>query len=303
MSTSTLVLAPRRAGLLARAADYVDLTRPRIVSLVLVTVTVGAYVGGWGWPSAWLLVHLLLGTALVAASAGAMNQALERAADARMPRTENRPLPTGRLRPIEAVTFGLASGAAGVAWLLTGVGLWPALLGLATWALYVGVYTPLKRLTSANTAIGAVGGALPVLMGWTAAGGQLGAESLTLFTIVYLWQFPHFMAIAWLYRAQYAAADLKMLPVVDPSGGRTARQAVLGAAAVWAASLVPAVQWISADRAPLYLVGATVLGLAQLALAVRFGRRLDETSARALLRASLVYLPALLSLLVIAPLW
>jgi protoheme IX farnesyltransferase len=280
--------------------DYVDLTRPRIGAMVLVTVTVGAVLGTWGLPSPMLLLHALAGTALVAASAGALNQWLERDSDRRMPRTAQRPLPAGRMHAVEAVGFGLLSAALGLTWLAVAVNVRTALLGLATWVLYVWVYTPLKSRTPANTAVGAVAGALPVLMGWAAVGGRFDLSAATLFLIVYLWQFPHFMAIAWMYRDQYAAAGLKMLSVVDPSGRRAGRQAVTGAAALLAVSLLPAWNLVGPDRALVYLLGAALLGLAQLALSVSFGRRLDETSARRLLRASLVYLPGLLSLLMLA---
>lgn len=294
MSTSTLVYAERTTAV-SRLRDYIDLTRPRISALVLVTVTVGAVAGGWGFPRPLLLAQVLAATALVAASAGAANQWLERACDGLMPRTADRPLPSGRMSGTEALAFALITGMGGVVWLALAVGVLTAALGLATWLLYVGVYTPLKSRSAANTAVGAVAGALPILMGWTAAGGRLDLEAATLFGIVYLWQFPHFMAIAWLYREQYARAGLKMLSVVDPSGRRAGRQAVVSAAALLAVSLLPAL-W-HGDQ--LYLVGALLLGVAQIVVAVAFSRRLDESSARGLLRASLVYLPAVLALLTI----
>lgn len=295
MSTSSLVYAQRRATTLSRLRDYVDLTRPRISAMVLVTVTVGAVAGGWGFPHPMLLAQALAATALVAASAGAANQWLERTSDARMPRTENRPLPSGRMSGAEALAFAAIAGVGGVVWLALAVGALTATLGLATWLLYVGAYTPLKSRSAANTAVGAVAGALPIVMGWTAVGGRLDLEAATLFGIVYLWQFPHFMAIAWLYRRQYAEAGMKMLSVVDPSGRRAGRQAVVSAAALLAVSLLPAL-W-HGDK--LYLLGALLLGVAQTALAVAFSRRLDEGSARGLLRASLVYLPVVLALLTI----
>ena len=297
MSTSALSFAARRAGFLARVGDYVELTKPRIAVLVLVTVAISAYVGRWGALDGALLLHALLGTALVAASASALNQWLERRTDALMPRTVDRPLPAGRLSSAEVLTFGLATivlGAAYLAWL---VNLTTALLGVVTWLLYVWVYTPLKSRTTANTTIGAVAGAMPVLMGFAAAGAPLGLEAATLFLIVYLWQFPHFMAIAWLYRRDYEGAGLQMLTVVDPTGRRAGLQALLAAVALLPVSLLPAGLQLGGL---VYFGGALVLGLGQLVLALAFMRRLDEVSARALLRASLVYLPGLWFLLMLA---
>ncbi|MGE0607800.1 MAG: heme o synthase [Pirellulales bacterium] len=296
MSTSTLAYERRRVGLLTRARDYVDLTRPRIALMVLITVAVGAVAGSWGPPDVRLLLHAAIGTTLIAASAGALNQWLERETDARMDRTAGRPLPSGRLSAWQAVTFGLATAALGLAWLAAAVNIGTALLGAVTWLLYVWVYTPLKSRSPSNTAVGAVAGAMPVLMGWAAVGGPLDLHAATLFLIVYLWQFPHFMAIAWLYRRQYALAGLQMLPVVDPSGRRAGAQAVVAGALLVVVSLIPASHLLSPARAPWYLLGAVVLGIAQLLLAVRFKQKLNDETARALLRASLVYLPSLLML-------
>ena len=297
MSTSAISYAGRRSGVLARLADYFELTKPKIAFLVLVTVAMSAFVADYGSPSALLLVHTLIGTTLVAASASAMNQWLERHTDALMPRTADRPLPAGRLHAAEVLVFGAVAIVAGVGYLAWMVNFLTALLGLATWLLYAWIYTPLKSRTPANTAVGAVAGALPVLMGWCSVGAPLGMEALTLFLIVYLWQFPHFMAIAWIYRQQYAQAGLQMLPVVDPSGRRAGIQALISALALLPVSLLPTAMHLAG---PAYLVGALLLGLGQLAIAVWFMRRLHEESARGLLRASLVYLPALWMLLVLA---
>ncbi len=297
MSTSTLEYVERRAGALARLADYVELTKPRISVLVLVTVAISAYVARWGAWDAMLLVHALIGTTLVAASASALNQWLERRTDALMPRTLERPLPAGRLTSGEVLAFGIATILLGLLYLIWFVNVPTAMLGLATWLLYVWVYTPLKSRTTANTTIGAVAGALPVLMGVAATGAPLGLEAATLFLIVYLWQFPHFMAIAWLYRRDYAAAGLQMLTVVDPTGRRAGVQAVLAALALLPVSLLPSAMHLGGA---VYLVGALGLGLAQFFIALRFAQRLDESSARSLLRASLVYLPGLWFLLMLA---
>ena len=297
MSTSTISYAERRAGALAKLADYVELTKPRISVLVLVTVAISAYVARWGVLDATVMIHALIGTALVAASASALNQWLERHTDALMPRTLDRPLPAGRLTGGEVLAFGVTTIVLGVVYLACLVNAVTAFFGIATWVLYVWVYTPLKRHTTANTTIGAVAGALPVVMGFAAAGAPLGLEAATLFLIVYLWQFPHFMAIAWLYRRDYGDAGLQMLTVVDPSGRRAGAQAVLGAVALLPVSVLPSALQLGGTA---YFAGALLLGVAQLVIAVRFMRRLDEASARGLLRASLVYLPGLWLLLMLA---
>ncbi|MBI3464070.1 MAG: protoheme IX farnesyltransferase, partial [Planctomycetes bacterium] len=284
---------------LARTADFIELTKPRIAALVLVTVAIAAFVAGNGLPDPWLLVHTLLGTSLVAASASAWNQLLERRTDALMDRTSDRPLPAGRLGGRAVVWFGLAAVALGVAYLALAVSLATAALGMATWIAYVALYTPLKSRSSLNTAVGAVAGAMPVLMGWTAGGGRLGLEAATLFLMVFLWQFPHFMAIAWMYREQYARAGLQMMTVVDPTGMRAGRQAVIAALALVPVSLLPALLGIAGGA---YFVWALLLGVGQTACAVAFWYRLDEAGARLLLRTSLVYLPSVLLSLVLDPL-
>ena len=295
MSTSTIAYEGR-SPLVARLGDYVELTKPRIAILELVTLSVAALLAGI---DGWLLVHALLGTALVASSASAFNQWLERHSDAQMPRTAERPLPAGRLGSFEVVLFGLVTLIAGVAYLTLKVNLLTAGLGLLTWITYVLVYTPMKYCTPMNTLVGAVAGALPILMGWTAMGQPLNLEGLTLFLVLFLWQFPHFMSIAWIYRQQYEAAGMRMLTVVDPSGMRAGAQAVIVALVLIPVSLVPAVHPL-ASSAFVYFAGALVLGVGQLMCAVLFLMKRDDASARRLLRASLVYLPALMLLLVLA---
>jgi protoheme IX farnesyltransferase len=299
MSSTSISFERRRAAWLLRVADYVELTKPKIAAMVLVTVGVAAFVADWGPPDAWLLVHTLVGTALVAASASALNQWLERDSDARMPRTADRPLPAGRLTRTQVVWFSAWTIAAGMAWLALAVNGTTAALGLLTWVLYVWVYTPLKARTTANTAVGAVAGALPVLMGWTAVGAPVDLRAWALFLIVFTWQFPHFMAIAWIYRDQYAAAGLKMLSVVDRSGYRAAAQAVVAALVLIPISLVPV---LARPAAEVYFAWAMLFGLAQLASAIAFFVQLNESSARRLLLASLLYLPAIMGLLVLGPL-
>ncbi len=300
MSTTTLTIDERQSATwLARAADYLELTKPRIAVMVLVTVAVAAFVADWGLPGVWLLANTLAGTALVAASASALNQWLERHTDARMARTADRPLPAGRLTSAQVLWFGAATMVLGILCLAWAVNLLTALVGLLTWVIYVWVYTPLKTRTPSNTAVGAVAGALPVLMGWTAVGAPLDLRAWSMFLIVFLWQFPHFMAIAWIYRRDYGAAGLKMLPVVDPSGYRAAAQAIVAALVLLPVSLVPA---LSRPAAELYFTWALLLGSAQLACAVSFMVQLNDASARRLLLASLVYLPAIMGLLLLGPL-
>jgi heme o synthase len=299
MSMSTLVIDDVRAARLDRVFDYVELTKPRIASLVLVTVAATMFVAGWGLPNPLILVHTLLGTALVAASASALNQWLERESDALMPRTASRPLPAGRLTGRQVIGFAVITILLGSVYLAATTNLLTALLGLLTWASYVWIYTPLKSRTSLNTVVGAVAGALPVLMGWAAVGAPLDLKAFSLFMILFLWQFPHFMAIAWIYRDQYGAAGLQMLTTVDPTGSRAGAQAVMCSLALLPVSLLPSVYGLSGAG---YALFALLLGVGQLACATAFLIQRSEGSARRLLWASLVYLPAILMLLIATPL-
>jgi len=300
MSTSSLVLERQRARLLVRAADYVELAKPRIATLVLVTVGVAYSAASWGQPHPWVLFNVLIGTALVAASASALNQYLERRQDALMSRTADRPVAAGRLAGVETMLVASAWLLVGCVYLTVSVGLRPATFGFLTWLLYVGVYTPLKQWTPLNTAVGAFAGAMPIFIGWTAGGARLDLRAGGLFLILFLWQFPHFMAIAWLYRKQYEAAGMKMLTVVDASGRWAGVQAVLAALVLVPSSLIPVLN-VPGLGGVVYAVAVAVLGAAQLACAVSFGWHRDERSARRLLRASLVYLPSLLLLLTLVP--
>ena len=305
MSTSTLAVGTRALQGLGRWKDYVELTRPRISVLVLVVVAAAAYVASWGQLDPWLMMHALLGTAWVAASASALNQWFEREGDARMDRTSDRPLPSGRMSGNQVMGFAVVTLVLGLAQLAWQVNLLTALLGLATWAIYGFAYTPLKTRTPHNTLVGAVSGALPVWMGWAAVSTtQLpwqDVRALSLLTLLFLWQFPHFMAIAWIYRDQYRQAGIRMWTVVDPTGRRAAVQAVLGALALLPISFVPAL-YLPVSMAGYYLLAAFALGLVQLAFAVRFFVCLNNQTARGLLRATLVYLPALLAVLVVVTL-
>ena len=282
-----------------KVAAYVSLTKPRIVVMVLVTVGVGFLLGARGSAHPATLSLTLLGTALVAGGASTLNQWMERARDARMRRTANRALPRGRLGAVEAASFGVGLGLAGTAILLWGANWLAAAVAVSTLLLYVFVYTPLKPWTTLNTAIGAIPGALPPVIGWAAATETLGIEAFALFLIVFLWQFPHFLAIAWIYREDYARGGLKMLPGVDPQGALTGRQATSYALALIPAGLLPATIGLAG---PVYFIGALVLGLLYLGAAIQFWTAVSESTARRLLRMSFCYLPLVLLLLVLNPL-
>lgn len=303
MSSSTVAIERSGAGWAARTADYVQLSKPRISCMVLTVVAASALLARWGQPDGWQVLHALIGTLLVATSAGALNHLGEWRRDALMPRTAKRPVPAGRLSGLEVAAFAGVCAVGGLGYLGIVVNWTAAAWGLACWFVYVWIYTPLKPVTAANTTVGAVAGALPVLIGWSAVGGTLNVfadpRGLTLFLILFLWQFPHFMAIAWLYRQQYAQAGLRMLTVVDPSGLQAAWQAVTTSLALLPVSLMTALL-TSAQGRWWYLAVTLLLGLVQLACAVLFLRQRSERNARRLLRATVLYLPALLLCLVAA---
>ncbi len=288
-------VASLRTTATARLADYLLLMKPRISLLVLLSVSAGYALGSTeGWRMA-LLGHALFGIALVATASSAFNQWLERESDALMARTQNRPLPSGRLSPAEVVLFGLVTGLSGIAWLAVFVDAVTAVLASLTLVLYVGVYTPLKRRTSFGTAVGAIPGAMPPVLGWAAAGAPLDAGAFSLFALLFLWQFPHFLAIAWIYRDQYARAGLKMLPARGQTPRVTGLMAVGYALALLPLSLFPAACGLAGNA---YLAVALLLSLAYLAAAVRFAKCESLPTARGLLLTSLVYLPLLLITLV-----
>ena len=279
-----------------RVGDYLQLARPRLAVLVLLTVGAGWLLAGGealGWGP---LLHALVGTALMFAGASALNQVLEHHTDALMPRTANRPLPAGRLSPLEALVLGGILSAGGLVYLLTTRQ--PLAAGLGAFALlsYVLIYTPLKRHTALNTLIGAIPGALPPVIGWAAARGRLDSGAMALFLIVFLWQVPHFLAIAWIYRDEYITAGLKMLPVADRNGVQTGRQMIRYTLFLIVASVVPCVlglaSWISG-------LGAVVLGGVFLYPAIVFTRTPTKEQARQVFLASLVFLPTLLLLFVL----
>ena len=242
------------------------------------------------------LVNALVGTGLVAAGAGVLNQVLERDVDALMRRTADRPIPAGRIDPDAALTLGVVVAVAGLAYLALTVNLLTSMLGAATLAAYVFVYTPMKRISSLATLIGAIPGAVPPMMGWTAARDSIDAGAWALFGILFLWQLPHFLAIAWMYRADYERGGFPMLPVLDPEGGRTARQMILYAAALVPVSLAPSALGLTGE---VYFLGALALGLAFLGFAFAFDRARSGRAARHLLLVSVIYLPAILAVMVL----
>ncbi len=274
-----------------RLADFVTLTKPEITFNVVITALVGFLAGAHGDVRLGPLVRALLGTALVAAGASTLNQWIERDLDAVMHRTVRRPLPAGRLTPRAGLLFGALLMAVGAAYLGLTTGSLAAALAVATVAGYLLVYTPLKRVTSLATVIGAVPGAIPPMIGWAAARGRLDAGAWVLFLILFFWQMPHFLALAALYRKDYARAGFRVLPVVDPDGASTARQSVLYTLALLIVSLLPAPLGIAGA---VYFFGALALGAGFLYHGVRLALEPEShASASGLFRYSLLYLPAL----------
>ncbi len=287
---SSPALAARRVV----AADYTELTKPRITTMVMLTALVGYVMASSGAVDTSGLAAMLAGTGLVAAGASVLNMVLERRTDALMHRTRERPIPSGRLRPIEASLFGMVLTTLGLALLAWLSGTPAAAVALVTWVSYLFFYTPLKTRTSLSTIVGAFPGALPPVIGWAAARGTIDPGAYVLFAILFLWQIPHFLAIAWIYREDYARGGLPMLPVVDPEGRMTGRQAVANSLALLLVSLAPAAAGMAGR---LYLGGAVVLGLLLTAAAVRVAVVRSLASARTLFLASIVYLATLNALL------
>jgi heme o synthase len=281
----------------ARLTDFYELTKPRMNFLVVVTTMVGFFMATRAPFTDWaLLVHTLVGTALAAAGASVLNQYVERGPDVLMRRTANRPLPAGRIAPIEALVFGVGLSAGGAFYLSAFVNGLTATLGVITIATYVFLYTPMKRWTTLCTVVGAVPGAIPPMMGWSAATNALPAEAWALFGILFFWQMPHFLAIAILYRDDYAAGGFKMLPVVDEGLVATGRQMLLYGLALVPVSLLPAGLRMAG---PLYAVAAVVLGFAFLGFGVACALRKGRADARKMFFASIIYLPLLLAALML----
>ncbi|MBI1722429.1 MAG: protoheme IX farnesyltransferase [Gemmatimonadetes bacterium] len=281
----------------ARLADFLALTKPRITLLVVLTTSVGFLAAAGSSADLVLLVHTLAGTALVAAAASALNQVAEREADAEMRRTARRPLPAGRLATGEAAVFGAALALSGALYLAAAVNPLASALAVLTAASYLLLYTPLKKVTSLATVVGAVPGAMPPMIGWAAARGTLGVEAWILFAIVFFWQMPHFLAIAAIYRHDYQRAGFRVLPVVDPAGASTGRQSALYGLALIPISLLPSFVGLAG---PGYFFAALLLGIGFVLLSVRLA--LDPSSlgkARSLFRFSLIYLPLLWTALLV----
>lgn len=280
-----------------RFADYLELTKPRIAVMALFTVGVGYVLAAGAATQVVVLFHTLLGAGLVAAGGSVFNQLLERRIDARMYRTMKRPLPAGRVSPVEAFLYGTALSVAGLVYLTLTVPAPAVVAAAVTLVSYVLIYTPLKTVTVWNTVIGAVPGALPPVIGWCAARGWSGLDgAFGLFLVIFLWQLPHFLAIAWMYREDYARGGLRMLPIADPSGTRTAWVMVVTCCALIPVGLLSVGLHVAG---PFAAIGCALFGLLFLREAVRFDRTRSDRQARRVLRASLLYLPAALGALLV----
>ncbi len=277
-----------------RALDFFELTKPRIVVMVLITTFVGFYLGIGAAADYVALFHTLLGTALVAGGTLALNQLMEREADAKMERTKMRPLPEGRVQPEEALIFGAAMTVGGLLYLALLVNALSAVVTCAIVISYLFAYTPLKMKTSLCMFIGAVPGALPPVIGWAAARNSVDLEAWVLFAIMFLWQMPHSLAIGWLYREDYAKAGFQLLPVLDPHGKSTGRQIVSNCLALLAVGLIPT---LIGFAGVVYFFSALALGAMFLWYGVALARSCSRDAARRLLFASLVYLPVLLAVM------
>jgi len=276
--------------------DYLELTKPRITVLILICTAVGYFFGS---PNAFhlaLFVHVLLGTALMASGTAALNQWYEADSDAKMRRTSKRPIPAGRIKRIDGLLFGVALSLAGFADLWFGTNALAAALGLFTLATYIFLYTPLKRRSAVCTTVGALPGAMPPLIGYAAASGRLDAWAFALFLILFVWQFPHFYAIAWMYRDDYARGGIRMLTVIEPDGECTARRIVACSILLIPISLVPRLLGMTGF---IYAAAAVAAGMGLIYIGVRLGRERTFSRARHVLLASVLYLPLVLALMVI----
>lgn len=274
--------------------DYVELTKPRIVVMVVLTTIAGFYMATAGALDSALLLYTALGTMLVVASANALNQLAEKEVDALMVRTENRPLPAGRMSSQEAALAGAIMFVVGMLFLGLGVNLYAAFLALVAWVNYVFFYTPLKRRSTVSTIVGAVSGAIPPVIGWLAVRPGLGPESLVLFLILFLWQFPHFMAIAWIYRDDYSRAGIRVLPLVDGGVGKTGGQIVGYGLALVPVCLMPTLLGVAGQ---IYFFGALVLAMLFLGFGIRMAVAMSDRTAKQLLYMSLLFLPAIFALM------
>lgn len=274
--------------------DYIELTKPRVTWLILMSTAVGFWFGAPGSIAWMVLLHAVIGTALIAGGTFTLNQWYEREADSRMNRTRQRPLPTGRILPWQALLFGILLSVVGFAQLYWGANPLTAWLGLFTEASYLGLYTPLKQRSWHSTTVGAVPGAMPPLIGFAAAANTLTWEAWALYAILFIWQFPHFYAIAWMYRDDYAKAGIRMLPVVEPDGASTARQILIASIVLVPVSLAPAYLNMAGM---VYIAGALLLGAGFFYSGWRVARERTVLRARSVLLTSVIYLPVLYGLL------
>jgi protoheme IX farnesyltransferase len=303
MKTAAIELHPNAAAEVcappsakARAAAYVELTKPRITSLIVLTSAAGFSLGSRGAVNYLTFAHAMIGIALLSSGIATLNQFMERDLDGLMRRTENRPLPSGRLVPFEALWFGIMLTVGAELYLALSVNVLTAVMGLTVITGYLFLYTPLKTRTSLSTAVGAFPGAMPPLMGWTAARGEVDVAAWVLFAILFLWQFPHFLAIAWMYREDYGRAGIRMLPVVEPDGRVTGQQIILYSLMLLPVSLLPTFLGISGR---FYFFAALMLGLLFLASSIRAALSKSNQHARQLLLASVLYLPLLFGVMVL----
>ena len=287
-----------RAAKHSRVRDYIELTKSLITWLIIMSTAVGYYFGHTGAWSLWPLIHTMIGTALIASGTAALNQWYECDADRQMRRTQSRPLPAGRLKSIEALWFGVGLAIVGGLELGLGVNWLSSGLGILTLMVYLFLYTPLKQKTWWSTTVGAVPGAMPPLIGFAAAADKLTPEACVLGAILFLWQFPHFYAIAWMYREDYSRAGIRMLPVVEPGGESTERQILFFSTILIPISLLP--KWMGMPGT-IYMVGVIALGLLFLYSGIRVALDRTKVRSRRVLLASVVYLPVLYALMVLDP--
>ena len=280
----------------SRLVDYWILTKPELTFLSVVTALTGYYLGAEGSIQASLLLHTLFGTALVGGGAGALNQYIEREYDGLMRRTENRPVPSGRVQPYEALLFGIILSIVGIAELVLFTNPLTGFLASVTLVSYIFLYTPLKRITPLSTIVGAFPGALPPVMGWTAARNEVNPEAVALFALLFVWQIPHFLSLAWMYRKDYARAGYRLLTVVEPEGNMASRQILAYTTLLVPLAVIP---WTLGMFGALYLILALLLSLAFLVVTVHLVRDRSNAAARQVFAGSLIYLPALMAIMVI----
>lgn len=275
-------------------ADYWELTKPNVTFMVIISTLGGFYLGAQNGLQLMLLLNTLVGSWLVAAGTNALNQLVERDIDAKMKRTRLRPLPAGRLSAQSVTMFAISISVIGIAYLSLAANLLTGLLAALTLASYVLIYTPMKRKTTLSTVIGAVPGALPAMGGWTAVRGEISSEAWVLFAILFFWQLPHFLAIAWIYREDYARGGFPVLPVVDNDGFRTGAHIISNCIALLSFSLLPTLLGLTGK---IYFFGALLLGIFFLLAGIRAARQMNNLNAKRLLRASIIYLPVLFALI------